>query len=121
MRRVLIAFPYFCYLAVASPGCGGVGQEHDHGFPEKLGTVNFPISCSASDQKEFERATALLHSFAYSAAGKAFGDLVSKDAACAMAHWGVAMTYFHPLWEPHLSPDDVVRGQRELEQAKRLG
>jgi len=87
--------------------------------PEKLGIVNFPTSCSASVQKEFERAVALLHSFAYSAAEKAFGDVVEKDPSCPMAHWGIAMTYFHQLWEPHLT--DVARGQLEVERARGMG
>jgi len=87
--------------------------------PEKLGIVNFPTSCSASVQKEFERAVALLHSFAYSAAEKAFRDVVEKDPSCPMAHWGIAMTYFHQLWEPHLT--DVARGQLEVERARGMG
>jgi hypothetical protein len=62
-----------------------------------------------------------LHSFAYSAAEKAFRNLIVKDPNCAMAHWGVAMTYFHPLWEPYVAPEDVARGQLEVDQARRLG
>ena len=96
-------------------------QEHEHPVPEKLGTVKFAISCSANVQPEFERAVALLHSFAYSAAEKAFRDLIAKDPNCAMAHWGVAMTYFHQLWEPYVAATDLARGQAEIDQAKRLG
>jgi tetratricopeptide (TPR) repeat protein len=72
-------------------------------------------------QKQFERAVALLHSFAYSAAEKAFREVIAKDPNCAMAHWGVAMTYFHQLWEPPLTAEDVARGQQEVERAKQLG
>src|ERR1700731_666558 len=96
-------------------------QEHDHPAPEKLGTVNFPTSCSADTQKEFERAVALLHSFAYSAAEKAFRDLIAKDPNCARAHWGVAMTYVHQLWEPYLTAEDTSRGRLEIERAQRIG
>ncbi len=110
-----------CLIWFASPGwqSSAAVQEHDHPVPEKLGIVNFPTSCSASVQKEFERAVALLHSFAYSAAEKAFRDVVDKDPNCAMAHWGIAMTYFHQLWEPHLT--DVARGQLEVERARGMG
>ena len=38
--------------------------RHEHPAPEKLSVVKFPTYCSASAQKEFERAVALLHSFA---------------------------------------------------------
>jgi hypothetical protein len=48
-------------------------------------------------QKQFKRGVALLHSFAYSAAEKAFRDAAETDPNCAMAHWGVAMTYVHQL------------------------
>jgi tetratricopeptide (TPR) repeat protein len=96
-------------------------QEHEHPVPEKLGTVKFPVSCSAEVQQEFERAVALLHSFAYSAAEKAFRAVLAKDPNCAMAHWGVAMTYFHQLWEPYIAPEDLARGQAEIERASHIG
>jgi tetratricopeptide (TPR) repeat protein len=96
-------------------------EHHDHPVPEKLGTVHFPISCSPETQKQFERGVALLHSFAYTAAEKAFRDVAAKDPKCAMAHWGVAMTYFHPLWEPYLTVEDAARGKPEIEEARKLG
>jgi tetratricopeptide (TPR) repeat protein len=96
-------------------------QEHAHPVPEKLGVVKFPTSCSASVQKDFERAVALLHSFAYSAAEKAFRDVSRADPKCAMAHWGIAMTYFHPLWPPPLPEENVARGREEIERARQLG
>jgi predicted negative regulator of RcsB-dependent stress response len=96
-------------------------HEHEHPVPEKLGTVQFPTSCSGKEQKNFERAVALLHSFAYSAAEKAFADVAKADPNCAMVHWGIAMTYFHPLWPPQLAPEDVARGRAEIERAAQLG
>src|SRR5947207_12092660 len=96
-------------------------QEHEHPVPEKLGVVSFPTSCSATVQKQFERAVALLHSFAYSAAEKSFRDVVNADPKCAMAHWGIAMTYFHPLWPPPLPEENVARGREEIERARQLG
>jgi len=94
--------------------------EHEHPVPEKLGSVQFPTSCSIKVQKSFERAVALLHSFAYSAAEKEFRDVAAKDPNCAAPHWGVAMTYFHQLWEPPVAPQNIARGLAEIEQAKRL-
>src|SRR5438876_8200491 len=94
--------------------------EHEHPVPEKLGSVQFPTSCLSKVQKSFERAVALLHSFAYSAAEKAFRDVAAKDPNCAAPHWGVAMTYFHQLWEPPVAPQNVASGLAEIEQAKRL-
>jgi len=98
-----------------------LAAEHEHPVPEKLGTVQFPTSCSSKEQKSFERGVALLHSFAYSAAEKAFGDVAKADPKCAMAHWGIAMTYFHPLWPPPLPEETVARGREEIERARQLG
>jgi tetratricopeptide (TPR) repeat protein len=116
MRAIFIfSLCFLCLVSVRATA------EHEHPVPEKLGTVNFPTSCSADVQKDFERGVALLHSFAYSAAGNAFRDVVKADPKCAMAHWGIAMTYFYPLWEPHIAAQDVSRGQLEIERAREIG
>ena len=98
------------------------GQDmHDHGVPEKLGKVTFPVSCDPKVQQPFDRAVALLHSFAYGPATKAFQAVLVTDPGCAMAHWGVAMSYFHPVWAPALPPDTFAAGQKEMLAATRLG
>jgi hypothetical protein len=95
-------------------------EEHNHPAPEKLGTVAFPTSCSKSVQPQFERAVALLHSFAYGDSEKAFRDVIAADPKCAIAQWGVAMTFYHQLWEPWITPKNLTLGQAELEQAQKL-
>src|SRR5690242_20510416 len=95
-------------------------QEHDHPAPEKLGTVSFPISCKPGTQQEFDRSTALLHSFAYAAAAKGFQSVAEQDPQCAMAHWGVAMTHFHQLWDPPIPAADITIGRDEIRQAETL-
>jgi hypothetical protein len=96
------------------------GESHQHTVPEKLGTVVFPTSCTPEVQKRFVRSVALLHSFAYSAAGEAFQEVARADAECAMAHWGVAMSYYHQLWEPWISATDLKRGAAELDSVRGL-
>ena len=119
--RATLALPLcFLWFVLAESRLPAAIPEHDHPVPEKLGSVQFPTSCSSKVQKSFERAVALLHSFAYSAAEKAFRDVAAKDPNCAAPHWGVAMTYFHQLWEPPVAPQNVARGLAEIEQAKRL-
>ncbi len=59
--------------------------------PERLGTVHFPVSCSPAAQQEFNRAVALLHSFAFDPSTKAFAAVTQMDPTCAMGHWGEAM------------------------------
>jgi hypothetical protein len=66
----------------------------------KVGEVGFPVSCSAEAQQQFTRAVALLHSFWYEEAVKAFTGVAETDPSCAMAYWGVAMSNWYPLWYP---------------------
>jgi tetratricopeptide (TPR) repeat protein len=66
----------------------------------KVGDVGFPVSCSADAQQQFTRAVALLHSFWYEEAVKAFTTVAETDPTCAMAYWGVAMSNWYPLWYP---------------------
>ena len=70
-------------------------HEHQHTAPGnatgRLGEVHFPTSCHAVDA-EFTRAVALLHSFGYEEARLAFGEVVAKDPACAMAYWACSTT-----------------------------
>ena len=96
-------------------------EQHDHGIPEKLGRVSFPVSCAPGVQPEFDRAVALLHSFAYSAAESAFEKVATDDPHCAMAHWGAAMTQFHQLWEPRVDSQRVALGEKEIELARKTG
>ena len=96
-------------------------ETHDHPAPEKLGKVSFPVSCAPAVQEQFERGVALLHSFAYSAAEKAFQRVAELDPQCAMAHWGMAMTYYHQLWEPHIAPAAISIAQKEIQRAQQIG
>jgi hypothetical protein len=94
-------------------------QEHNHPAPERLGEVAFPTSCNAAVQQEFNRAVALLHSFAYNAAAETFRSVADRDPNCAMAHWGIAMSSYHQLWEPPIAPASVSIAQQEIGQALR--
>jgi len=107
-------------LFFLSPGVPAEQQTHDHPAPENLGTVSFPTSCKPEVQQEFERGVALLHSFAYSIAEVRFKQVAEKDPSCAMAHWGVAMTHFHQLWDPPIRPDTIPRGRAEIRRAREM-
>jgi hypothetical protein len=88
--------------------------------PEKLGKVSFPISCNPAVQEQFDRGVALLHSFTYTAAENAFQGVAERDPRCAMAHWGMAMSYFRQLWDPPLVPATIAIGQKEIQRAQQL-
>lgn len=91
-------------------------EHHSHPAPEKLGTVTFPISCTPAIKPAFDRALALLHSFAYAASEQAFRDVAVRDPSCAIAHWGIAMSLFHQLWEPP-SGQDLQEGAEQVRRA----
>lgn len=67
-------------------------QEHDHAHEGTLGSVRFPSSCNAAAAPLVERGVAMLHSFWFDRAHRTFTEAGAADPACAMAHWGVAMT-----------------------------
>ncbi len=96
-------------------------ETHSHSAPEKLGKVSFPISCTAAVQEQFDRGVALLHSFAYTAAENAFQGVGELDSRCAMAHWGMALAYFHQLWEPPIVPATISIAQKEIQRAQQIG
>jgi tetratricopeptide (TPR) repeat protein len=97
------------------------GMEHHHhdDTPEQLGHVSFPTSCAARSQAPMERGVALLHSFGYTVAQMQFEAIAKDDPACAMAHWGIAMTQFQELWG---RPDAASRkrGAEEMAKARAL-
>jgi tetratricopeptide (TPR) repeat protein len=87
---------------------------------EKIGQVRFPVSCSPAVQQPFERAVALLHSFWYLEAGKAFAQIAQADPDCAMAYWGLAMTNWTQIWSPP-PPAALKRGWEAVDKARAAG
>ena len=86
----------------------------------KVGEVGFPVSCSAEAQQQFTRAVALLHSFWYEEAVKAFTGVAETDPSCAMAYWGVAMSNWYPLWYPP-SAAALKAGSDAVAKAQSIG
>ncbi|HEU4827882.1 MAG TPA: hypothetical protein VFT04_01680 [Gemmatimonadales bacterium] len=76
-----------------------------------------PVSCTPAARAEFDRGLVLLHHMTYPEAREAFTRAVQADARCAMAHWGVAMTLFQPLWPTRPGPAELRRGREAVEAA----
>ena len=121
MKRLawLLLFSLLVTLpTVAATGDDDKDHHHHEDLTEtQLGTVHFPVSCAASVQKPFQRGVALLHSFWYEEAEKEFIDIAKDDPNCAMAHWGIAMSIWHQLWN---KPEGEVlaRGISECKAAE---
>src|ERR1041384_2701493 len=95
-------------------------HTHEHDPSEKLGVVDFKISCTPPAQKQFNRAVAWLHSFEYEEAEQAFTEVTVTDPQCGMGYWGIAMTNYHPLWAPPTS-QQLQKGWNAVEKAKTTG
>lgn len=88
---------------------------------EKLGKVDFQVSCTPEAQAQFNRAVAMLHSFWFPQAPKAFAAVLETDPDCAMAHWGIAISQ---RANPLVGPTDsgaLKRGLASAEKAKAIG
>jgi tetratricopeptide (TPR) repeat protein len=105
--------------AIIWAGTTSAAEEHSHAAPERLGIVKFDTSCSAKVEETFDRAVALLHSFAYAPAERTFREVAQAEPGCAMAQWGIAMSRYHPLWAAP-SEDDLKEGMRAVEAARQL-
>ncbi|MFU8803017.1 MAG: hypothetical protein ACNA8W_04320, partial [Bradymonadaceae bacterium] len=67
---------------------------------EDIGDVDFQTSCNEQAQAHFEVGLGRLHHMWYPRARESFLQAAAADDTCAMAHWGVAMTHYTPLWAP---------------------
>jgi tetratricopeptide (TPR) repeat protein len=89
--------------------------------PERLGTVNFPNTCSPAVQGDFTRAVALLHSFWFSHAIRGFNAVAQADPACGIAHWGAAVAWLgNPLAGPPV-PRGLQEGSAAAARARAVG
>ena len=64
----------------------------------RLGTIDFPTSGSAAATPHFIRGVLFLHSFESDSAAAELMKAQRADPHFAMAYWGEAMTYAHPVW-----------------------
>ncbi len=83
-------------------------QGHD---VDQLGRISFPTSARGATQRQFERGMLFLHSFEYEKAAAAFREAQKLDPAFALAYWGEALTYTHPVWnqQDSVSARDALR------------
>ena len=99
----------------ASPSSNGLQP----GDLRAAGKIEFPISGAAGIRPEFERGVALLHSFFYEEARRIFTGVAEKDPNCAMAQWGIAMTWWHPIWTPPTA-EEMAAGRAAIDRAMEM-
>src|SRR5437867_606030 len=103
----------FSLLALRDAECAAVPEPGDL---RAAGKVEFPVSCAPAVQSEFARGVALLHSFFYEEARRVFTSVAERDPKCAMAQWGIAMTWWHPIWTPP-TPNEMSAGKAAIDKA----
>lgn len=105
---------------VLLPAAPMAGEEHGHAGGAVFGEAHFPTSCAPAAQQQFDGAVAILHSFWYEEAVKAFTGVTRADPACAMGYWGVAMSHWYPLWYPP-SESALKAGAEAVARAEAIG
>ncbi len=116
MSSLALLVVFLCQLPFAR-----AQEAHQHQpASDKIGRVNFPVSCSTRAQEKFNRAVAWLHSFEYEEAEKVFTEVTVTDPQCGMGYWGVAMSNYHPIWAPPTATE-LQKGSNAVEKAKVTG
>src|SRR5947207_948755 len=112
-----IRFGLIVAVAVALPTAGGPVQRVGAQAPaaSQLGTITFPTSAKPAAQAPFLTGTKALYNFEFDLAADAFRESQKADPAFALAYWGEAMSYNHPLW----AEQDQAAARRVLERLAR--
>jgi tetratricopeptide (TPR) repeat protein len=81
-------------------GISGLTAAHAQpAAPEtRMGVISFPNSGAPAAQEPFFRGVLALHNFWFEEAEEAFKKAQQIDPGFALAYWGEAMSYNHPLW-----------------------
>ncbi len=77
-----------------------------------LGDINFLNSGAPEAQASFLRGVAALHSFWFDEATEAFKNAQETDPNFALAYWGEAMSYNHPLW----AEQDIAAARQTMQR-----
>lgn len=114
MRMLTFAALFWAGIAMAD-GNHHAASDIDQA---KLGKVHFPVSCTPAAQTQFDKALAMLHSFWYDEAEKAFQQVISTDPDCVMGYWGIAMSLYQQLWATTPTVEEVQRARNALAQVQ---
>lgn len=98
-------------------------QHEQHGgmAPKNIGTVSFDTSCDPATQTRFNEGVALLHSFWFVESRAAFEGVLKADPACAIAYWGIALTYWGNPFAGLRSPQTIANGKAAIDKALATG
>jgi len=101
--------------AAAAPPPGAKPVVTDSG--EALGILEVSTSCQSPADKQVAIGLALVHHMNYAKAEGVFASAAEADPTCALAKWGIALTYVHPLWPDVVPLEKLETGRGLLEDA----
>jgi tetratricopeptide (TPR) repeat protein len=113
ISRSMIAGATVAVACCAQPAHSAVKEK-------QLGSVHFETSCTPAAQKLFDRGMLYQHSFWYSASRRTFEEVLKTDPQCAIAYWGIALSY---LYNPHAPPppENLPLGLEAVKKGQALG
>jgi hypothetical protein len=121
MTRLIVAV-VSCFLSLPVPA---LAQHEEHGAraPDLIGSasVKFETSCVPAVKGDFNKGVALLHSFWFPEAIKAFEGILARDANCAMAHWGIALSSWGNPFAGIKPARTVELAKTSIDRAKATG
>jgi tetratricopeptide (TPR) repeat protein len=120
MTKTLLASGVVAFLVA-----GGVarGQDHaGHGAPaDRLGSVTFANTCAEAVKPQVNRGVALLHSFWFDEAIRAFTDVATRDPKCGIAQWGIALAMWGNVLAVGPPPGGVANALAAIEKGRQMG
>ena len=122
MKRLSMAACMCAVLALAAP----VRAQDDHAQHNKpagsgVGTVSFETSCSPAVKDAFNHAVAELHSFWFPEARAGFEGVLKTDPNCAIAYWGIALTFWGNPFGGLRQPQTIANGKAAIEKGQSTG
>ena len=106
-------------LVFLAPALTAQAPGHDTGH---LGTVHFETSCAPATRPSFEKGVALLHSFGFTGADKAFREVLAADSSCVAAYWGLALGAWGNPFAAGIKPNaQLDLGLRAVERGRAIG
>jgi tetratricopeptide (TPR) repeat protein len=105
MKKLLLVLFALCLLA--SPAAAQTARTGE------LGNIQFQTSAKvAAAQTAFLTGVKALHNFEFDTAADAFRDAQKAEPDFALAYWGEAMSFNHPLW----AQQDIASARKVLER-----
>ena len=106
-------------VAVASLFTSSIAVAHDK--EDQLGKVTFATSCNPKAHAQFETGVAMLHSYWFGEARKAFDAALKDDPNCAIAYWGIALDYLGNSLSSPPQRKNAEAAWQALEKARSIG